>query len=97
MQYYPGDIVEIVSYNCKTAQENTMYGYYENQGYPVPFIGQRFRVTKIRKKSNGIIDLEYWYTNTRGNYMIAFTISPESVMLYHRPFRNWFKYFFRSK
>lgn len=89
MKYFKGDIVEIVTAKYKSFNDIPLSerGYYENQGIPAPFIGQRFRVNSISENMVG----------AKVNGRICLQTSKDCVTLYKRSLINKFKSHINSK
>lgn len=97
MKYFKGDIVEIVTGEFKSVQDVPAHrkGYFENQGEPIPFIGQRFKVYDLSER-NRIQYLYVRYFNRLGNDCLSMGVTSCEVMLYKRPLLNWLKSIFNK-
>lgn len=86
VKYYKDDIVELITakYKDNLSVPPEDIGYYENQGLPIPFVGQRFRVRDSSKNGQRV-----WGGNP--NRSISILCQTCNVRLYKRPFRNWVK------
>ena len=97
MKYFKGDIVEIVTAEFKSVQDVPAHrkGYFENQGEPVPYVGQRFRVQDLGERHK-IQHLYGRYVNTKGNSCLCMGVTSCEVRLYKRPLINWLKSIFNK-
>jgi len=86
MEYFEGDIVEIITSKYKNQEEIPSHEKDRNEWLPPsPIIGQRFRVSIGGKENDYILSF-------RGNRNSSFCIHHDYLMLYHRPFKNKLKF-----
>lgn len=94
MKIYKDDIVEIITGKFKNASDisdpNDKYKY---QNEPIPFVGQRFAVKYI-STDNKILWGHKDTTPGHGNYF-TMGVSPNDVIIFKRPLKNWIKRIFK--
>ena len=90
MEYYKGDIVEIITSQYKSYSDVPAHEiwYFNNQEKDVPFIGQRFKIEYINNTT-----IASYRTNNQGIKDFNLYTHTDRVMLYKRPLRNWIKYY----
>lgn len=95
MNFYKGDIVEIINSEYKSPKD-----WHGNSEEPIPYIGQRFEIANIyfmARDKQYVDNYTGEYRNGLGHMFTCLYCKPHQIMLYRRPLRNWIKYFLKRK